>query len=320
MTKGLKMDEARRDGFGERVFPIEKLSRDLNGTLQCRHCNARVQYVSSHTKESSRRPVAAYLKLWQGAEHENSCPFTVKGAIEQLVATSQSVEGADQLIVLQLEGKWLFRMNVLVNAVDQLEQPRGASTAAVQPGRRPRSTTFRSSGDRLASYFRSAVGVARIRSLIQESDDLNLLKKLLVIEYKSQKISWNEFYYDDDRYRAMHKALHSREFQYPVAVQVCVKGDVEHYSNAKKYFWSCRCYSQITENDGTKQIFVPTIRFSDEGVAKRIAPGKTYLLVCSARLGKDSDPIIKDGKAIIYKNLNFSVHNSSQLKLEAGGE
>ncbi|RFA29937.1 hypothetical protein CAI21_08935 [Alkalilimnicola ehrlichii] len=320
MTKGLKMDEARRDGFGERIFPIKELCKELNGTLRCKNCNAQVQYVSSYTKESSKRPVAAYLKLWQGAEHEQSCPFTVKGAVEQLVATSESVEGADPLMVLQSDGNYLFRMNVLVDAVGELERSREGGATAAQPGHNREAATFRPSGRRLASYFRSAVGVARIRSLIQESDDLNLLKQLLIIEYKSNKVSWNNFYYDDERYQALYKALKSRRIQYPVAVQVTVKGSIEHYANAKKFAWSCRCYSQIVEIDGTRHIFVPTIRFSDEQVASGIAAGKTYLLVCSAWLGNDSDPQAKDGKVIVYKNVSFGVHNPSQLRLDVGGE
>lgn len=94
MSKGIKMEFARKNDSGDVVFHISKLHKADNGNLNCRYCGTNVQYVSAYTRQASNTPVAAYLKLWQESKHAIGCGYSVKGAVDLLVADSNAVESA----------------------------------------------------------------------------------------------------------------------------------------------------------------------------------------------------------------------------------
>ncbi|WGI23836.1 hypothetical protein QEN58_10805 [Halomonas alkaliantarctica] len=310
MGKGIKMDSAKKNDCGDRIFHISKLSKSDNGNLNCKYCGTDVQYVSSYTRKSSSRTVAAYLKLWQEAEHSNECSYTVKGAVDLLVAESSSVEDTNPIFERQNDGSYLFRMNILMDAQkvaqDLVETGGDFETSKHLSTRR----NYISSEQQLASYFRSAAGIAKLRALIQESADVEELKELVKIQYKNGFVSWNDFYYDETRYQILFNRLLKESVSHPVAVNLTVKGEVNFYKDAKYFPWSFQCYSQSLDSNNEKTIFIPKLQLAKEKFSEIISPGDTLLVVGNAWSNK-----VKD-KSSIFRGFNVSVFNKSQFKKE----
>jgi len=308
------MEFARKKGSGDAIFHISKLQKSDNGTLSCKYCGTDIQYVSAHTRGASKTPVSEYLKLWQDEEHSNGCSYSVRGAVDLLVSDSKSVENANPIFELQDDGSYLFRMNILIDAqrvaqnlaesCDKLETSRHLST---------RRNYIRSE-EQIASYFRSAAGIAKLRSLIQESSDVEELKRIVKIQYKDDLIPWNDFYYDDTRYHVLFNRLTKGSIPYPIAISATLKGQVGFYKEAKHFPWSFQCYSQIREGSDKNLVYIPRLQLAKENFHRSLSSGDRLLIVGDVWANK-----VKDNSSI-FRNLNISVFNKSQFKKELDAE
>ena len=135
------------------------------------------------------------------------------------------------------------------------------------------------SEQQLASYFRSATGIAKLRALIQESSDVEALKKIIKIQYKDSLVSWNDFYYDETRYKILFNRFLKGKVSHPVAVNITLKGEVNLYKEAKYFPWSFQSYSQTVDNKGEKRVFIPKLRLAKESFTKNISAGDTLLVI-----------------------------------------
>lgn len=304
------MEFAKKKDSGDAIFHISKIKKSDNGNLTCKYCGADIQYVSAHTKGSSKAPVAAYLKLWQEAEHSKDCSYTVKGAVDLLVAESNSVEGVNHIFELQSDGSFIFRMNILIDAQKVAQELSNSGGTFESSGHLSTHRNYIRSEQQLASYFRSAAGMAKIRALIQESTDIDKLKELIKIQYRDKFISWNDFYYDETRYQILYNRLVKGSVSHPVAVNLKVKGEVNYYEGAKFFPWSFQCYSQTTNNNDKKLVYIPKLNLSKERFAKSISSGDTLLVVGNVWIKK-----LKD-ESSIFRNFNISVFNKLQFKKE----
>jgi hypothetical protein len=306
LTKGLKMEAAKKKSTGNQIFNISQLSKLDNGNLKCKFCNAEVQYVSAHTKISSKTPIASYLKLWQNSEHSEDCGYSVKVAVDELVAQSNAIEDISPIFELQKDGSYLFRMNILVEAQSVAQELSDVETNNIE--RQFSGRNYVSSEKHLASYFRSASGIAKLRSLILESSDVELLTQLVKIKYKDSFINWNDFYYDETRYHVLFNRLTKGKLPYPVAVNVTVKGELKYYESAKYCPWSYQCYShKINESE---RVMIPWLQLAEEQLARQISSRNTYLVVGAAWAPKVRE------EHPIYRNFNISIFNKSQFTKE----
>ncbi|RQM78021.1 hypothetical protein EHZ47_02410 [Aeromonas jandaei] len=314
MSKGIKMEFARKNDSGDTLFHISKLHKNDNGNLNCRYCGTSVQYVSAYKKRASKTPVSAYLKLWQDSEHAVGCGYSVKGAVDQLVADSNAVETTNPIFEHQSNGSYIFRMNILLDA------QRVAQSLSDEGGNHDPSVhlsthkNYIRSEQQLASYFRSAAGIAKIRSLIQDSEGAEELKGLVKIQFRDGFIDWNDFYYDDSRYHILYKRLVGSRIPHPIAVNLTLKGEVAHSIHAKKFNWSFQCYSQIKDLDGKKTVYIPRLYMAKESFTKSIAGDNTLLVVGNAWANE-----LKDEKSI-FRNFSISIFNQSQFKKEINKE
>lgn len=314
MSKGIKMEFARKNDSGDIIFHISKLHRNDNGNLNCRYCGTNVQYVSAYTRQASNTPVAAYLKLWQESEHAKDCGYSVRGAVDLIVAESNSVESKNPIFELQRDGSYLFRMNILVDA-QKVAQEISESGGDFESS--PHVSTHRNyirSERQLASYFHSAAGIAKLRALIQESSDIDDLSSLIKIQFKNNFISWNDFYYEKERYHILFNRLSKGSLTHPVAVNLMIKGEPKHFDGAKYFPWSFQCYSQTRNEDNKKIVYVPKLQLAKEKFSKSILSNDTLLVVGSAWANE-----IKD-KSLIFRGFNVSVFNKSQFKKEIDSE
>lgn len=339
MGAGIKMSVARKSGQNDREFAIAELSKEDNGTLLCRHCSARIQYVSEHTRHTATGEVhiPAYLKLWQEEEHETTCPHTVLGAIRVEVAHSQAIEDAPAILQPEKgeeggEEGFVFRMNLLTEAQTQLEHAKKAVEADKGDDAENTATKRREyvrAKHTLTSYFRSARGIIRIRSLIDHVQDVKAFKQSLKIKHNGGLIAWDDFYFDQTRYGILHKRLCAKKINHPIAVQVVVKKPPAPTVNSNKYTCSVQCYSQLPADGATNQgtsaqdpiIYVPRLYFTDKKNTGGLAEGNTLLVVGDAwtyptpQRDNNSD---SGSTKPLYGNLNISIVHKAQWAEDAG--
>jgi hypothetical protein len=314
LSKGIKMEFSKKNNSGDVIYHISKLKKSDNGNLNCKYCGTDIQYVSAYTRGASNTPVAAYLKLWQDAEHNDECGYSVKGAVDLLVAESNSVEDTNPIFVQQDDGGYLFRMNILMDA-QKVAQDLSKSGKEFEASEHLSSRrNYIRSEKQLASYFRSAAGIAKLRSLIQESSDVEALKNLIKIQYKDSFISWSDFYYDETRYKTLFSRLVKGKESHPVAVNITLKSELNFFKEAKYLPWSFQCYSQTVDNQGDKLVFIPRLQLSKESFSKSISAGDTLLVIGDVWANN-----IKD-ESSIFRNFNISVFNRSQFKKEIESE
>lgn len=271
------MKKAKKSGRGDQVFPISELTTADNGSLLCLECGASIQYVSGHTKESSKRPVSAYLKLWQKESHNADCIYNLKKFIELLVAESKNVESVDSIFEALAGGNYVFRMNLLVEA-QQVAEGLARATSDSEREQQFVGKKYVKSGKHIDSYFRSAAGVAKLRSMIEKSE-LKNLESSIQISYKDAVIKWRDFYYDDDSYHLLVDKVKKGKLKHPVAVSVTAKELMPLNANAKKFPWEITCYKQIAGEDSKKKAYNPKIRTINESLQTSFSVDETYLVV-----------------------------------------
>jgi hypothetical protein len=308
LAKGLKMEAAKKKSAGNRIFNISQLSRLDNGNLKCKFCDIEVQYVSAHTKKSSRTPVAAYLKLWQDSDYKEGCGYSVKIAVDELVAQSNVIEDISPIFELQEDRSYLFRMNILIEAQRVAQELSDVETNNIE--RQSSGRNYVRSEQHLASYFRSASGIAKLRSLILESSDVELLTQLVKIKYKDSSISWNDFYYDETRYHILFNRLTKGNLPYPVAVNVIIREESEYYKAAKRFHWSCQCYCETTQINAINRLIIPTLRLAEERLASQFSSDNKYLVVGEVWASK----VTREEFASRY--FNISIFHKSQFMKE----
>jgi len=304
MAKGISMGTARKKGCGDKVFNICELNNEDKGELLCHHCSAEVTYVSEYKRKE--KVVSAYLRLGQEEVHDEDCRFTVQGAVDTLVAESQAVEDYAPIFEVQDDGTYLFRMNVLVEAhkvaeqIDDLIKQGDGDLEKVYKGR-----NYVKSERALANYFRSAAGVARIRSLIQSSDDVEQLKQLIKIQYQDKMISWNDFYFEQSRYSALSKKLESKKISYPVAIGISIKA--HHHDDKWKFPYCVQGYTDTKKIDEVTRIYVPRIRAKRNSLIDCFKVDSTYIVVGNAWLSRvsDVDNPYRNIQMVIYKKQQF---------------
>ncbi len=304
------MEFSKKNDSGDTIYHISKLKKSDNGNLNCRYCGIDVQYVSAYTRGASNTPVSAYLKLWQDAEHSNECGYSVKGAVDLLVAESKSIENTNPIFELQDDGSYLFRMNILVDA-QKVAQDLSKSGKEFEASEHFSSRrNYIRSEKQLASYFRSATGIAKLRALIQECSDVEALKNAIKIQYKDSFISWNDFYYDETRYKILFNRLFKGRVSHPVAVNITLKNELNFYKEARYFPWSFQSYSQTVTTNDEKLVYIPKLQLAKESFTKNISAGDTLLVIGDAWANK-----IKD-ESSIFRGFNISVFNRSQFKKE----
>lgn len=305
MAYGLKMFSARHDSKGKLVIPVSKIVPDDRHGLLCEFCDARITWVQAHRR--NEKNVAAYLRLGPNAEHAAECANQIKFATETIVSQSKSIEGKDSLF-LKKNDEIVFRMNVLVDADFEVRKAKKELEETTSPEEKERKRTlYRQSKDRLSDYFNSAAGIAKIRARIEESNDKKVLSDLVKIEFNNKKISWNDFFYDEDRYPILFKK--ASKIKHPVAMALSVKTACELIKNNNNEFFSLKGNMCVIDGneDGIKDYFAPALNSKKSDLLDNLYPEDELIIV--GRVNVSSKP----WKHIEYKNIIFWISNKKQL-------
>lgn len=305
MAEGLKMFYARHERDKINRISVSDIDQDDRDGLICEFCNAKISWVKAHKRNGKN--ISAFLRLQKNEEHALDCDNVVKSALKSLVAHSRNIEDGKLLIDVE-ESNFIFRMNVLIDAsfasrkaqiaMDEEENPEQKAHKRIQ---------YQKTEKRLTDYFSTAGGIARIRARIEESTDRKTLEELIKIDYNGQEISWNDFFYDEDRYPILFKK--ADKIKHPVAILVTVKSEQKQIKREKNEFYSLNGETCILEyNDKTKDYFSPSLTCNNSNFFEKLRTQDEIIVV--GKIRPTTHPW-REGKT--YKNLNFNIINKKQI-------
>lgn len=305
MAEGLKMFYARYERNINLRIPVEEIKESNRKGLICEFCPAKISWVTPHQQHGKN--ISAFLRLQKNEQHTSTCKNSVKSAITSLVAHSQNIEDGKLLLEAQ-DSAFIFRMNVLIEASAALRKATLTLEEESDPEEKARKRIrYKKTEKRLADYFNTAAGIAKIRAKIEESSDKKTLSDLVKIDYNGKKISWNDFFYDEERYPILFKK--STKIAHPVAILITVKKARGHINNERNNFYTLKGeVCTLEHEDKSKEFFAPGLTCNDATFFENLEPKDEIIVV-----GKVRPTTNHWGEGKIYKNLNFIIFNKKQI-------
>lgn len=309
MAKGLKMHCAR-DKQSNALYKIENVDPDKHGDFVCEDCGVDIKYTRAYMRDASNEEVDAYFSLKPGINHGDNCKYNITVAITKIVDYSQSVEEGDPVISSEADGTYVYRLNFLEKAIKQVtpftdrkksDNNKDAVKSEVKIG-----TNYILTDRQIASYFRSAMGVAKIKSMIEHQEDDSVFKKKIGIMYRTQKIKWSDFYFERKDYQKLYEAC----YKYPVAIKVVISTNGVYGDDIKNKY-SVSCVGLRIEEKMTIDVYSVFLHFNDKNLANQMKSGASYIVLgkiwCTAKEKGEE-------KKLIYKTIHVSILNKNQVK------
>ncbi len=309
MGRGLKMHYARDKG-SKSLYKIEDVNPDKHGDFVCEDCGVDIKYTRAHKRAASNEEVDAYFSLKPDIDHGDNCKYNITVAITKIVDYSQSVEEGDPAISIETDGTYVYRLNFLEKAINQVssfldKKKSGDNKDAVQSEVK-KGTNYVLTNKQIASYFRSATGVAKIKSMIEHKEDDSIFKKKIGIMYRKQKINWSNFYFERKDYQKLYEACH----KYPVAIKVVISTNGVYGDDIKNKY-SVSCVGLRIEEKTTINVYSIFLHFKDKSLANQMKSGASYIVLgkvwCTAKENNEK-------KELIYKTIHISILNKNQVE------
>ncbi|EHH1111124.1 hypothetical protein J7H87_004348 [Vibrio parahaemolyticus] len=299
MAKGIKMVRALKlSGNIESNISIKHLSKSDNGSIFCEgeKCRTKIEYTSGYTRQATDTKVLPYLKLAKGASHKEGCKNSTAGSVKVIVSESEDIEGAPNIFEELSAGKFTIRLNFLADTQSRLNEI--ASKISTEDTNSPAlGKEYIETKERLSSYCRSAAGIARLRSLLLERNDIKELASLMKIQFKNTFIKWNEFFYDDERYHVLFNRCNRNAIEHPIAMRITPK---YRKDNGGKI--SYQCSAENSEDIS----YVPWLNLDEELSNLDLELNKSYIVLANLK-------VTGSGR---YNNLKLNIVNKMQIVAE----
>lgn len=305
MAEGLKMFYARHERAIHTPISVAEIQESDREGLICQFCPAKISWVKAHKRNGKN--ISAFLRLQKNEHHASDCGNTVKSAVTTLVAHSQNIENG-KLLIDANDSIFVFRMNVLIEAGTSVRKARLSLDEECTPEEKARKRVrYQKTEKRLTDYFNTAIGIAKIRARIEESRDKKALSELIKIDYNGKEISWNDFFYEEDRYPILFK--NAEKIRHPVAILSTVKHQQKHIKTERSEFYSLNGEVCILENtDNTKDYFSPNLTCNDPMIFEKFHAQDELIIIGNVRTTTKTWTEKK-----IFKNLNFNIINNKQI-------
>jgi hypothetical protein len=288
MGKGIKMSSARLISDNS-IINISEISNYHRKNLKCRFCEEPLSFTKKHIRNET--VVERFFRLYPKGNHFEDCKYQIKNLIDIIVKTSKDIENEKN--IFDKDGdKHIFRLNVITETINHLEGGE-AEKKEIKGKLNYETKNYIKSKQTLASYLKSAMGVAKLYALINDSETKKELKESIFIFNNAKKIKWSDFFFEPKR----HSFLVSKKRFYPIALIVQFK-PIEKGNN----FLRCYKTSDILINNEVK-IIIPNVWFNDEELKENIKFNRDYVIISKVN-------ITTSGKFI---NLNMNVNHKGQI-------
>lgn len=266
------------------------------GNVLCpdQRCRCELQGVQASTRAVNGEQIAvdAFFRLPGNAErlgrgHVPACRYNVGKTVSRLVAMSRQITRLDECaepLLAATHGQGAeFRLHILMELLPSLRQGWGGKAEGTATSRHLGVGTSYVRSDRFRSpYLRMAKAVLSFIARVQEKPELaNWIK----LKYGRHTVSWDEYFFDLDRYAALNNYLvrHNQTRRVPgenrpvaVAVEVVAGRDAP----TRYGHWQIRGRATVCDTtDGELVAIRPVLYVADQHLAQTIAC-KRHVLVC----------------------------------------
>lgn len=261
----------------------------VSGTARCEFCNIKLVRNRAHNRGNAR--VEAYYRRADGEVH-GACKYNEGRRVERLVRFSIGFTGSEP-IVLDREGRAVFRLDIIGNALNQLRNGQ-----LPQPIRDMAGNVSITAERVQTQSLRTAKSVLGLAARIEELPEL---ANLIRIRNRDDEIRWRDFFYRDN---AMQRLLAAavNGIAFPVAIAVRVRMVVPPDAERGTYMISCHgTWMQV----GDRRLhFSPTLRTSDPACGRAFTVGDWFLVFAKPGNLNQRDQ---------FCNLNISIDSPHQI-------
>lgn len=281
MGKGIKMASAVDDQRNRHT--LESLqSRADNGqkipTLFCDGvgCSAAVRFVKLGLRNGppGKEPVerAAYIGLTSAkdSDHETSCSYNATGKLKLIIASQSDPDFLSSLD----EGKHELRLQLLHNALGSADR---FVKAIHQTGSQTQDEHIRTdyirTDRKLDGYLRTTMDILKLRERCEEDAELS---GTLLLRLGSRKITWRQFYFEQNRYEDAWGMLRKAK---PSAHPFAIAGVVDRIglptadSNQRNTFLNLIAERHRAGADGIQPTYGVSIGHIDREWLQQYPPG-----------------------------------------------
>ncbi|MBF8776268.1 MULTISPECIES: hypothetical protein [Pseudomonas putida group] len=209
---GIKMSQAR-DQKGH-IWDADTYQKGRGAEpLLCMHCETQVAHNPPYPKEMYDKPVfvPGYFRLMPKRAHAPSCQHGVDEEINKIAKVSED------LIESLEHDKYRLRLVMIQEAL-------GAETSKPKQGdgdRAKAGRTYSSRPGHLPAYINSANRVLKLRAMCESNAEME--QHLELVFEGNVTVSWDQFYFDQDRHMHAYHAVSQNTVQHPIALQGQIK-------------------------------------------------------------------------------------------------
>ena len=257
---GVKIDRAVYTKTKATMTNIEADKQELNGEkFSCPYCKKELSFRRSGKRQLENKviDVSPYFRLEQGKEHDRDCEYNTFGQVEIIAHRPMALK---DFMEKKKNDQYAIRLQVVKKAMKEASEEDEETTPNPQGNENRSDKNYKTSGS-MAPYLSRMKDIMILRSKMEENKDI---KKHIKLEYGSNTISWDKFYFGPE-YKDF--IVLSKYFKKKPNHPVCIEGIVKEYE--KKQDKNHKCYySFILEKpyvkdrdvDGFKHI--PSVRLN----------------------------------------------------------
>ncbi|MBJ8480453.1 hypothetical protein I6M70_13885 [Acinetobacter pittii] len=307
---GIKVNKVR-DKKNLYELTVNDCDQGYNSDYICRteNCNANMSFIKSHEKRLFDKviKVPSFFKLKNGNKHSEFCPYDTQGAIEIICRNS------DSNVLNSLNNKkFEFSLQILHNPKNENGESNTIDEAGNHGGDEKKLGKKYSSSGSLSNYINTLKQILVLRNKLEEDNNIS---EFLMLNYRGEKIKWNNFYFSEKNYIDAFTLGYLKKISYPICFEGVVKSIKEPTDNFKNY--SIKFYSPHIESleENITEIPVVEIILKPEDYDKiNISNGSSLLVYGLSSFKPSSEPwVSKENKKYKFFNISLWIKTIHQI-------
>ena len=206
------------DSNSQRITASSAESHNYSKPLQCEYCGAIMSFVNGYTKAIGEDTIyiKPFFRLKIKSRHGENCKFNVTGQVNIIARKSSS-----SIINENSSGNFELRLLAVKKAINELIE-------LSKEKKKYNNNSFPSSIEkkyiesetRLSSYINSATQVLKVRHFCESNSEI---ADVLKLDFDGIKLSWDDFYYEEDEHFRCFNNVSNSTVKVPVAIKGTIK-------------------------------------------------------------------------------------------------